>query len=84
MKKRTAKARRSLRKPLIQSLKDKNIDVQVNAAWALGHLNNVIAVEPLLKLQQDANPILQKVAQQVLVEIKAKSGAETPTFGTET
>ena len=55
---------------LIESLReDRNVDVRVRAARALGRLGGAIVVEPLVESLNDENPQVCITATDALIEI---------------
>ena len=57
--------------PFVNGLKDKNPRVRVMAAWGLNRLGRPEAIEPLMPLLADSDPIVAHVAMQSLVALHA-------------
>lgn len=55
--------------PFLEGLKDKNPRVRMMAAWGLNRLGRPEAIQPLMPLLADADPIVAHVAMQSLVAL---------------
>jgi HEAT repeat protein len=59
-------------KPLIEALKDNHTWVRHGAAWALGEIRSVDAIEPLRQALSDNDEITRSKAAEALGKIQGK------------
>jgi phage FluMu protein gp41 len=62
--------------PLINALNHADLNVRESAIWALGEIEDPIAVKPLLKLTQDSNHNIRAGAAESLGKIKGPIAVE--------
>ena len=55
--------------PLVKVLQDEDLDVRMNAAWALGAIGDPRAVEPLIKALEDEHLRVRGTAASALIRI---------------
>jgi len=67
-------------KPLIAALKDKNREVQKNAARALGEIKDRQAVKPLIAVLDEEDKAFRKIVVEALGRIKDPRAVETLIF----
>ncbi len=67
-------------RPLIAALKDKNREVQKNAARALGEIKDRQAVKPLIAVLDEEDRVFRKIVVEALGRIKDPRAVETLIF----